>query len=86
MENGRLERQAPGKARDIPTRAFAFALRIIKLCKHLDAQPGVSRTLANQLLRSGTSIGANVEEGQAAQTRADFLCKYSIALKEARES
>jgi four helix bundle protein len=48
--------------------------------------PGVSRTLANQLLRSGTSIGANVEEGQGSQSRADFIAKYSIACKEARET
>ena len=46
----------------------------------------MSRTLANQLLRSGTSVGANVEEGQAAQSRADFNHKYSIACKEARET
>jgi four helix bundle protein len=42
--------------------------------------------LANQLLRSGTSIGANVEEGQGSQSRADFIAKYSIACKEARET
>jgi four helix bundle protein len=42
--------------------------------------------LANQLLRAGTSIGANVEEGQAGQSRADFIAKYSIACKEARET
>ncbi len=42
--------------------------------------------MANQLLRSGTSVGANVEEGQAAQSRADFLNKLSIACKEARET
>ncbi|MEA2709985.1 MAG: hypothetical protein QOF78_2586 [Phycisphaerales bacterium] len=74
------------KATDIPTRAFEFGVRIIKLCQHLDAKPGVSRTLASQLLRSGTSIGANVEEGQAAQSKADFIAKYSISLKEAREA
>ena len=44
------------------------------------------RTRANQLLRSGTSIGANVEEGQASQSAADFVSKYSIACKEARET
>lgn len=71
---------------DLPERAFNFACLIIFLCKKLDEKPGVSRTLANQLLRSGTSIGANVEEGQASQSRADFLSKYSIACKEARES
>ena len=42
--------------------------------------------MANQLLRSATSIGANVEEGQASQSRADFIAKYSIACKEARET
>jgi four helix bundle protein len=52
----------------------------------LDQMPGVSRTLANQLMKSGTSIGANVEEGQASQSRADFIAKYAIACKEARET
>ena len=69
-----------------PKRTFLFAVRIVELCRLLDEKPGVSRTLANQLLRSGTSIGANVEEGQASQSEADFLSKYSIACKEARET
>lgn len=72
--------------RDLPERTFEFARRVVKLCQILDQTPGVSRTLANQLLRSGTSIGANVEEGQAGQSRADFLSKLSIACKEARET
>ena len=59
---------------------------MVKVCQVLDQTPGVSRTLATQLLRSGTSIGANVEESQAAQSRADFLSKLSIACKEARET
>jgi four helix bundle protein len=71
---------------DLPERTFAFAIEIVKLCRLLEERPGVSRTLANQLLRSGTSIGANVEEGQASQSEADFLAKYSIACKEARET
>jgi four helix bundle protein len=71
---------------DLPERTFAFATRVVNLGRHLDGRPGVSRTLANQLLRSGTSVGANVEEGQAAQSRADFIAKYSIACKEARET
>jgi four helix bundle protein len=87
MENGKWQmEEVAGKATDIPTRAFEFGVRIIKLCQHLDAKPGVSRTLAPQLLRAGTSIGANVEEGQAAQSKADFIAKYSISLKEARET
>lgn len=75
-----------GAVRDLPSRTFEFARRVVKLCASLDATPGISRTLANQLLRSGTSIGANVEEGQASQSRADFTSKYSIACKEARET
>lgn len=71
---------------DLPERTFEFARRVVTLCRTLDQTPGVSRTLANQLLRSGTSIGANVEEGQGSQSRADFIAKYSIACKEARET
>ena len=72
--------------RDLPERTFEFARRVVKLCQVLEQTPGVSRTMANQLLRSGTSIGANVEEGQAGQSRADFVSKLSIACKEARET
>lgn len=70
----------------LPDRTFEFARQIVRLCLVLDNKPGVSRTLCRQLLRSGTSIGANVEEGQASQSEADFLSKYSIACKEARET
>ena len=52
----------------------------------LDEKPGINRVLNNQLLRSGTSVGANVAEGAGAQSEADFLTKYSIAVKEARET
>ena len=67
-------------------RTFRFATRIVKLCQALDSTPGVSRTLANQLLRSGTSIGANIEEANGSQSRADFIAKMYIACKEARET
>ena len=72
--------------RDLPERTFQFALHIVTLCQLLDTRAGVARVLARQLLRSGTSVGTNVEEGQGAQTEADFLTKYSIACKEARET
>ena len=72
--------------RDIKERTFSFALDIVHMAQRLDECPGVSRTLGRQLLRSGTSIGANVEEAQAGQSRADFSSKYAIALKEARET
>ncbi len=71
---------------DIPRRTFEFATRIVRLCQTLDQKPGVSRTLANQLLRAGTSVGANVEEAQAGQSKPDFVSKMSIAAKEARET
>ena len=71
---------------DLAQRSFEFSTRVVKLCKSLDKEPGVSRTLANQLLRSGTSIGANIEEAQASQSEADFISKYSISCKEARET
>jgi four helix bundle protein len=70
----------------ITERSFDFAVRVVNVCKFLDEQPGVGRTLAKQLIRSGTSIGANVEESQAAQSTADFIHKLEIALKEARET
>jgi four helix bundle protein len=58
----------------------------VKLCKYLEGTPGVSRTMAKQLLRAGTSIGANLEEAQGGQSKADFISKNAIALKEARET
>lgn len=72
--------------RDICDRTFHFAARIVRLCQTLDEERGVNRLIANQLLRSGTSIGANAEEAQAGQSRADFISKYAIAQKEARET
>ena len=59
---------------NIQTKTFLFAVRVVKLCKLLKAQRR-EFTLSNQLLRSGTSIGANVSEAQHAQSRADYLQK-----------
>ena len=72
--------------REIKERTFEFATRIVRLCRVLDETPGVSRTLANQLLRSGTSVGANVEEAHGSHSKPDFIAKMSIATKEARET
>ena len=74
------------KPRDIKERTFQFALGIVRLCQQMENQSGIWRVLGKQLLRSGTSIGANVEEAQAGQSKADFTSKYAIALKEARET
>jgi four helix bundle protein len=70
----------------ISDRTFQFAIRIIKLCQHLEETGSVARTISKQLLRSGTSISANVQEGQAGQSKADLISKNYIALKEARET
>jgi len=70
----------------IVERSFEFAVRVVRLCRFLETQDRVSRTLANQLLRAGTSIGANIEEAQAGQSKADFTAKMAIARKEARET
>ena len=70
---------------NIQNKTFLFAIRIVNLCKLLKLQRK-EFTLSKQLLRSGTSIGANISEAQHAQSRADFLAKMSIALKEANET
>jgi len=63
---------------------FEFYLKVIELYKILAKNN--EYVLSKQLLRSGTSIGANVEEANAAQTKKDFITKMSIASKEAREN
>ncbi len=72
------------KESPIQQKSFAFSLTIIKLYKELQRRN--EYVISKQLLRSGTSIGANVEEGNAAQSKKDFLSKFSIASKEARET
>ena len=66
-------------------KSFAFAVRVVKLYKYL-CDEKKEYVLSKQLLRSGTSIGANINEAQAGQSKADFISKMSIASKEARES
>jgi four helix bundle protein len=68
----------------IKKKTYAFALKIIELYRILVSAN--EYVLSKQLLKAGTSIGANVEEAMAGQSRADFLSKMSIASKEARES
>jgi len=69
----------------IREKSFHFAVRIVKLCKYLQTEKK-EYILSKQLLRSGTSIGANVTESQQAQSRPDFVNKLNIALKEAAET
>ena len=65
-------------------KSFKFALMIVGLCRELQADR--EYVISKQLMRSGTSIGANIEEAVSAESRKDFLHKMNIALKEARES
>lgn len=74
------------KNQNIVDRTFNFALDILKLSGKLDEKILFQRIILNQVIHSGTSIGANVEEAQAAESKADFIHKYHIALKEARET
>jgi len=66
-------------------KSYAFALRAIKLRSYLLSEKG-ERDISKQILRSGTSIGANVEEALGGQSKKDFLHKLSVAYKEARET
>ena len=69
----------------IENKSFDFAVRIVNLHKHLSSEKK-EFVLSKQLLRSGTSIGANVSEALRGQSKADFAAKMCIALKEANES
>lgn len=68
----------------IKTKSFQFSLKIIELYKKLKAEKEF--VISKQVLRSGTSIGANIEEALAGQTKKDFTAKMSISSKEARET
>lgn len=69
----------------IKNKSYDFALRIIKLYQFLNDKKQ-EYVMSKQLLRSGTSIGANIRESEHAESKADFIHKMSIALKEANES
>lgn len=72
---------------DLPDRTFQYALRVIKLYQTIrKSKDEAGRIIGGQLLRSATSVGAHVEEAQAAESKADFLHKYGIAQKEIRET
>ncbi len=69
----------------LKVKSYRFALRIVKVYKHLSSEKK-EYVLTKQLLRSGTSVGANIAEANQAQSRPDFVSKLSIALKEAGET
>ncbi len=69
----------------VADKSFSFAVRVVKLYRHL-CEAHKEFVLSKQLLRSGTSIGANVKEAMRGQSKADFGTKMNIALKEASET
>ena len=69
----------------IEKKSFDFAIRIVNLYKYL-CDKKQEYVLSKQVLRSGTSIGANIAEAQQAQSKADFISKMSVALKETTET
>ena len=74
------------KPRDLCDRTFQFSCDIVAFCLVLSRTPGAHRQIAGQLLRAGTSVGANAEEAKAAYSRREFAFKNGILLREARES
>ena len=83
--NRQLKVENYGMGNIVEQKSFSFAIRIVNVYKHLCAEKK-EFVLSKQVLRSGTSIGANIAEAQQAQSRADFLSKLNIALKEATET
>ncbi len=78
---------APHEVPNICERSFEYALRAVKLYEYPQGQKnGAAWILGKQYLRAATSVGANVEEAQAGESRADFVHKYGIAQKEIKES
>jgi len=74
------------KPRDIEERAFRFACRVLVLSDQFIRRGGVAAIVGRQLAAAGTSVGSNLEEAVGAQSRADFVAKVFVSLKESRES
>ncbi|MEN8175441.1 MAG: four helix bundle protein [Pseudomonadota bacterium] len=74
-----------GEGSAIRDKSFRFAVRVVKLAQHLQREHS-EYVLSRQVLRAGTSVGANVEEARAGQSRKDFIAKMAVASKEARET
>jgi len=81
MDSGQL---IIGKENVLKSKSYSFALEIVKVCRDLQKNKGV--VLSKQLLRSGTAIGALIEEAKQGESKADFIHKLSIASKEANET
>ena len=75
----------PAESNNVLAKAFEFAVRVVRLYQYL-VKEHKEFVLSKQLVRCGTSIGANINEAQAGQSKADFIAKMSIASKESREA
>ena len=75
----------PSNPRDIEERTFEFATRIVKLVNAIPRSTSAS-VIARQVMRAGTSVGANVEEAQGAQSKKEFTRRMNVARSEARET
>jgi four helix bundle protein len=75
-----------GKGADLRERAFEFACRVVELHRFIYKSEPSLRDISRQMMSAATSVGANLEEADAAQSRADFISKCNISLKEARET
>ncbi len=80
-----MSNEQPSRTDPLSELSFSFALRIVKLCKYLQSNHK-EHILSKQVLRSGTAVGALIAEAKYAQSKADFLNKLMIALKEANET
>jgi len=80
-----MRNEKPKQNDPLSQQSFSFALRIVKLCKYLQSEHK-EYILSKQILRSGTAIGALIAEAKYAQSKADFLNKLMIALKETNET
>ena len=87
MAKAQVGSQPRAQPPEIRARSFAYALRAIKLYQYLQSQTtGAGWIIGRQYLRAAASIGANIEEAQSGESRADFIHKLGVAQKEARES
>jgi four helix bundle protein len=85
VESQKGETAASEKPRDLGERTVRYSLRVIQLFRELVRDPA-GRIVGQQLLRAATSVGANVHEAKAGQSKRDFIAKMSVAHKEAREA
>ena len=86
MESAAYSDGEPRAGADLRRRAFEFAKLSVAVHRQVVASDASMREVTRQFIRAATSVGANLEEAEAAQSRADFISKANISLKEAREA